>query len=341
MSSNALEPKQIFSFGNQPRKTSEDEADSTLPEEKRKKGTKSAPYSRRRIGILSVLFSPLVGALMLADNFERLDDPKAAKTLRLGFLFGLPVFWVVSSFVMASADKVFGKSDYALTSGSNFALWFGTLVLLDSLYRNWHKEWIAKNGEIVSGNGSGRAWLYTLVAIGFIAVFRVLTPSVPVNPIVSLLSVGANQTFTDGTFSISYPNTWEAVEITNNPNCGQLGFECVQLFNFARGSGALAVTRNVNLIDRLAPLTLIAQANWNNLQALDNLNSVREYESMLDGYVILRHDFTFTDKENPSQGALIVAKTDSEVYIMIAVARVDHFPQLEKALATIQLDANR
>ena len=330
-SSNPPEPSsEIFSFGGKR------EMRQANDPEKRKKGTNSAPYSRHRIGILSVFFSSIVGAFMLADNYERLNDRKTANLLRFCFLVGVPSWWFIVSLI--SILRGISVYSMSISLGVMFISWFMPMVVLDVLYRRWRKAWIVTNGEIVSGNGSGRALLYVIL---YAVVFIMYLGSAPqqleelyVRYAESLPKV----TFVNGSFSIDYPSNWEVKDITNNPNCGQFGFECVKMFNFAGGSGALVVTRNNNLLERLAPLSLTEEANWNNMQSLSYLKSLEKFETLLDGYTTLRHNFAFTDRGDRSTGAIIITKTDQELYTIIAVAGQQDYALLEEALATIQLD---
>lgn len=339
-SSNPPEPSsEIFSFGGKR------EMRQANDPEKRKNDTNAAPYSRNRIGILSVLFSAIVGAFMLADNYEMLGDSKTAKRLRFGFLIGVPVWWFLLDLISVVSPTA-GRTG----PGTTVLTWVVPLSVLDVLYRRWREQWVETNGDIVSGNGSGRALLYIgmliLVFVGYVSfapslltfVATTIASAARATTFVAttIASTAPATTFVDSTFSMTYPSSWTAHKDTVRPNCDVSSWECVQIFELPYIRGAMTVTRTNDVDELLTHLSTQEQAVWDSTPFPKT--SLRVFETTIGGFTTLQRDFTFVIDLQKFRGAILIVRTDKEIYVITAWAHDDDFPQVEKAIASIQLD---
>jgi len=261
---------------------------------------------------------------MLADNYEQLNDRKTANRLRVGFLVGVPAIWFL--FYLATIALGGSRGSVSTIVVTTFLSWWIPLFVLDRYYHRWSEAWIETNGEMVNGNGSGRAaWyiaLFVLVCRTFIGVVPQMVDSLPL----------ALTTFVDGSFSMTYPKDWQA-SVDDNVACALM--ECVQTFTLPDSQGYILVTRTNSF---LVMLNDLETSSGGALFALSSINATveRTTKIQLDEYDAIQYNFR--TEEQRLKGLMLIAKTDSEYYQIIGISLPEDFYLIEQALGTIQLD---
>ena len=297
---------------------------------------KPVPYSRFWIGILSVVFTAVVGAFMLADSYILLEDRRKALILRITFLGGILLWWFL---LMSVSLLISPASDSIVVSVATTLLaWFAPLPALYIEYRRWQHEWVKVNDEIVKGKGAGSGFFYGFMMIVVTFLYHAIVPPIAASAILGTAYYyeASAIALVDGSFSMSYPEYWAKSRDTSNPACRDINFECVE--NFRLPSNALLSIARINK-DLAMPLAIVEEVIWDSLSSEGEKDSIRVFETTLDGFEAIQRDFSIEVDGLDVNGIILVSMTDTELYVIVGAGDKPNFYQIEDAIATIQLDA--
>lgn len=185
--------------------------------------------------------------------------------------------------------------------------------------------------------GPGGGPYYSVMMIVVVFFYNNMAPPLAANLILGTpYYTPSFITFVDGSFSMSYSEYWAKTRGTVNPACQSINFKCVE--NFILPSYGLLSIARINKENIPITLSEVEAIIWDDLHYAQK-TSVSVFETTLDGFEAIQRDFTVKDDRVDAKGVILLALTNTELYVIVGASDKENFYQIEDAIATIQLEA--